>query len=257
MGFHAVAVGVRLTKDHTDPWDTFRLITKRVTVYLDEGKEVVLETKDLATSEKLYEMSEHYRRRMKLEYFDDIVTRKCIRHNPKKKNSKVVKEEYVGLEDEYFEPYEQKLKTEEEKCEADEEEDDESEEEDEISHQELPQAFHGDEEIDEQEYFNEWMMDSYAGQLMFKENVNFEIGEAHCCTNMVYLGCVGDDCRGELETLSFKFNEIQEFMKLIHRLIDEGRMLIHNKFYDPEDYDPEDPDSKNEPLLEMVPNCCS
>ena len=65
-------------------------------------------------------------------------------------------------------------------------------------------------------------------------------------------GCVGDDCGGEMEKLSFTFGEIQEFMKLIHRLIDEGRMLIHNKFYDPED-----PDSKNEPLLEMVPNCCS
>jgi hypothetical protein len=65
----------------------------------------------------------------------------------------------------------------------------------------------------------------------------YTICQGHCCTGMIDLGCVGDDCGGG-DNACFQLNEITCFMEMLKDLHKSGRI-------------------SGPQVLSMTGNCCS
>lgn len=64
------------------------------------------------------------------------------------------------------------------------------------------------------------------------------VGQPHGCTTMIYLGCVGDDCGGEMKQTDISRRTIDQLFKWVDELKQSGRLDAAN-------------------TLSMVANCCS
>lgn len=72
----------------------------------------------------------------------------------------------------------------------------------------------------------------------YLHNSNIMIGQPHCCTTMIYLGCAGDDLGGQDDPVNIDFSTINDLKNWKTHLETEGRIPHHTR-------------------LQMIKNCCS